>query len=303
VPWESLPGQRRNWPSLSCLRHSRVRSRTRSPLRTPSASSALSTPPDASAGQFIARKAAGNFIDIAGLTTLHLSPIWVLAIVSDIAYGSQTYLQELSQELQAQGLIDDASTIHKVDDLFDSIKRTCGQAASTFDQPPLSIEELRISLEQLQQSIREIDPSQMIPESEIRNYWTEMRTLATQEQVSLLGVSGAIAMQTVESIKGLTHGTMSGLFIAGQILNRNVFGHYAQALARIQERGLWSSVRSTYEPYVDLAWGNFTSSRKSWTEQVLAPGNMARAWNSVKGWWSKPEAEPKHPAAPVQDQT
>src|SRR3984893_13119900 len=37
----------------------------------------------------LARKAVGNFVDLAGLATLHLSPIWLFAVVSDVAYGSK----------------------------------------------------------------------------------------------------------------------------------------------------------------------------------------------------------------------
>src|SRR5262249_1381870 len=43
---------------------------------------------------FVARKAVSNFVELAGLATLHLSPVTVLALLSDIAYGSQKYLQE-----------------------------------------------------------------------------------------------------------------------------------------------------------------------------------------------------------------
>lgn len=65
-----------------------------------------------------------------------------------------------------------------------------------------------------------------------------MRQLAQQEQVSLLGVSGAIAMQTVEGIRNLSQGTLTGLFVAGQIINRNIFGHYMKVLAGIHEQGI-----------------------------------------------------------------
>lgn len=240
--------------------------------------------PDANTGRYIAKKAAGNFIDIAGLATLHVSPLWVLAIVSDVAYGTKTYLNELTQELQQQGLIDSTSTIHHVEDLFDAIKQASGTAASTFDQPPLSLDELRTSIDQTRQALNDIDPTSLIPEAEISRYWNDMRQLAQQEQVSLLGVSGAIAMQTVEGIRNLSQGTLTGLFVAGQIINRNIFGHYMKALAGIHEQGIWPSVRDTYEPYLDLAWGNFTASRKTWTEQVLAPGNFSRFWTVIKRW-------------------
>jgi hypothetical protein len=105
-----------------------------------------------------------------------------------------------------------------------------------------------------------------------------MRSIAGREQISLLGVSAAIAMETVENVKSLSHGTLTGLFAAGKIINRNIFGHYWDSLASINEQGLWNSVRKTYTPYVDLAWGNFTSSRKTWTETALDPGRIARLW-------------------------
>ncbi len=233
--------------------------------------------------RYIARKAAGNFIDIAGLATLHVSPLWVLAIVSDAAYGTRTYLNELAQELQSQGLIDDSSSIHKVEDLLNAVKHASGSAANAFDQPPLSLEELRVSVEQTRKAINGIDPRSLIPESEISRYWSEMRSIAQQEQVSMLGVSAAIAMETVENVKSLSHGTLTGLFVAGKIINRNIFNHYRDSLASINEQGIWNSVRKTYTPYVDLAWGNFTSSRKTWTESALDRGRLARLWRTVVG--------------------
>ena len=246
-----------------------------------SAAITIVDPAAANPSRFIARKAAGNFIDIAGLATLHVSPLWVLAIVSDAAYGTKTYLNELAQELQAQGLIDDSSVIHKVEDLFNAVKQASGSAASAFDQPPLSLDELRTSVEQTRKAVNEIDPRDLIPESEINRYWSEMRSIAAQEQISLLGVSAAIAMETVENVKNLSHGTLTGLFVAGKIINRNIFGHYWDSLANINEQGIWNSVRTTYTPYVDLAWGNFTSSRKTWTETVLDPGRFTRMLNWI----------------------
>lgn len=242
-------------------------------------------PQQADAGRFIAKKAVGNFIDIAGLTTLHVSPLWILAIVSDAAYGTRVYLKELAEELQKQGLIDDSSTIHKVDDVFDAIRTASGKAASQFDQPPLSLDELKESLRQTRAALNEIDPTQLIPESELKGYWQQMKDLAASENVSLLGVSGALAMQTLESIRNATQGTFAGLFVAGKIVNRNIFGHYFDSLGRIHKQGLWASVRNTYEPYVDMAWNNFTRSRKTWTEQVLHPSFFARIFGSIFGWF------------------
>lgn len=251
---------------------------------TPAVCEQTATPADQDTGRIIARKAAGSFIDIAGLSMLHVSPLWVLAIVSDVAYGSQVYLKELADELRQQGLIEETSTIHNVQDLLGAVKQASGTAASSFDQPPLSLDELQKSVEETRIALVEIDPSRIIPQAEILRYWSEMREVAEREQVSLLGLSGAIAMQTLETAKDLTHGTATSLLVAGNILTERVFGHYVDALQRIRDVGLWESVRNTYAPYIDMAWGNFVRSRKTWTEQLLDPGHIGRAYNAVKGW-------------------
>jgi hypothetical protein len=238
-------------------------------------------------GRFVAKKAIANFIDITGLTTLHISPLWILAIVSDVAYGTGTYVQELAAELQKKGLIDNSSTIHRVDDLLETVRKASGTAATAFDLPPLSIQELKDSITQTRAALNEIDPTQLIPESEIRRLWTDMRGLATSENISLLGVSGALAMQTVEMIRGVTEGTLASLFVAGRIVNRNIFSHYAAALVAVHRQGVIGTVRNTFEPYAELAWNNFASSRKTWTEQVLHPSMPRRVWRWLCGLWSR----------------
>ena len=50
----------------------------------------------AEVNHYVTRKAVGNFVDMASLATLHVSPLMLLAAVSDLAYGSQVYLKELA---------------------------------------------------------------------------------------------------------------------------------------------------------------------------------------------------------------
>jgi hypothetical protein len=249
-----------------------------SPANGPAADDAA---PTADTGRFVAKKAIANFIDITGLTTLHISPLWILAIVSDAAYGTRTYVEELAQELQRQGLIDDSSTIHRVDDLFAAVQKTSGRAASAFDLPPLSLTELRESFTQTRAALNEIDPTVLIPETEIRRLWQEMKDLAVSENVSLLGISGALAMQTVEAIRGVSQGSLAGLFVAGRIINRNIFSHYADAIRDVRRQGLIASLRNTFEPYTEMAWNNFSASRKTWTETMLNPSWAVRLWRRL----------------------
>lgn len=235
------------------------------------------------AGTHIAKKAVGNFVDLAGLATLHVSPLWVMAIVSDVCYGSKSFVLELAGELQKQGVIDDTSTIHHVEDILDAVQKGTGTIASTFDVPPFSIAELKGTIAQTTGALSEADVRRLLPEAELRSMWNEMRQVANQENVSLLGVSGAIAMQTLNRVTTVGQGAIIGVQVAGGILNRNVIQHYLDSLSRIQERGFYPTVRDSYGPYVDAVWSNFSKGRSTWTESLLEQLEPSR----LRSWFAK----------------
>ncbi len=232
----------------------------------------------AEAGEHIARKAVGNFVDLAGLATLHVSPMWLLAVVSDVAYGTRSYTLELARELEAQGVIDSSSTVHNVDDLLDAVQRTCNSAANAFDKPPLSIDELRATIRETRESAAQTDLRKILPEAEVRRYWEEMRAAAQQADVSMLGVSANIAMQTLDRVKTVGQGTLLGLKVAGGLLNRTVIGHYRDSLVRLREKGFFPTLAESCGPYVTAVWNNFSTEKKSWTETLLDPRRLARLW-------------------------
>ena len=157
---------------------------------------------DAAAGDdgYMARKAVGNFVDLAGLATLHVSPMWFMAIVSDVAYGSKVYLLELAVELKKQGLIDETSTINHVEDVLEAVRTASGQTAALFDTPPLSVDQLKQSLETTRSAIQSADYRAILPEAELKQYWSEMREISAAENVSLLGVSGALTMHAMGKV-------------------------------------------------------------------------------------------------------
>jgi len=241
-------------------------------------------------GDEIARRAVGNFVDLAGLATLHVSPLWVMAIVSDVCYGSKSYVQELASELVKQGVISESSTIHHVDDILDAVQRATGTAVSAFDKPPFSIDELRQTISNTRDTLSEADVRKLLPESELRDLWSEMRQVAEEENVSLLGVSGAIAMQTLNRVKTVGHGTLIGLHVAGGLLNRNVISHYTSSLERIQQQGFYNTLQDAYRPYVEAVWENFSQEKKSWTESLLDGSTLGGWFNTATGWINRDQS-------------
>ena len=116
---------------------------------------------------YLARKAVGNFVDLAGWATLSCSPSWLMAVVSDVAYGARTYTRELATELKQKGLIDEKSTIDSVDELLGAIQGATGEAAGMFDTPPLSVSDLKATLEATRTALNGADIASVIPESEL----------------------------------------------------------------------------------------------------------------------------------------
>ncbi len=233
--------------------------------------------------EFMARKAVGNFVDLAGGLTLHMSPLWLLAIVSDVAYGSKTYVQELARELKSQGLIDDDSTIARMDDVLGAIQQTAGKTASLLDTPPLSVDQLKASLEETRQALTSADFTSALPQAELARYWTEMHDIAQRDGVSLLEVSSAITLHSLGKLGTITSGTLTGIKVAGGLLNRNVLNHYVDSLSTLRQKGFFATINECYSPYVDAVWNNFSTDRETITEGVVSGRLLGRMYKSIRG--------------------
>ena len=232
---------------------------------------------------FVARKTVGNFVDVASLATFHISPMLLLAVVSDVAYGSKAYLQELAEELRKQGVIEEGAQINRIDDLLDAVAAASDKAATAFDTPPLSVEGLRETVRQTRAAVAEIDPSKVLPERDLAALWNDMQKAARREGVSPFRVSGVMALGSLDKIAKLGGGALSTAQAAGTLFDRHVLNHYRGVLADIDEAGFYPSLAAASRPYLQAAWGNFSHERESFTERFLSAGadsalKKARHW-------------------------
>ena len=233
---------------------------------------------------FVARKAVGNFIDMAGLATLHLSPMMLLAIVSDVAYGSQAYIEELAEELKTQGVIDQDSTIHHVDDLLEAVADAAGTTAEAFSTPPLSVDGLRQTVAETRQAIKEIDPRDVLPQSEVKRLWDDIRQIAVKEGVDPLAVSSAMTIYSLGKIGTMGQGALSTVKAAGRMFDRHVIDHYTEALADIRQQGIYASLAETSKPYLEAVWDNFSTDQTTITEDILSGKLIGKAWGAARRW-------------------
>ena len=232
---------------------------------------------------FVARKAVGNFIDMAGIATLHLSPIMILAILGDVAHGSKTYLKELADELKQEGIIDETSSIGSVDDLLQAVSEASKTTAGAFDTPPLSIDGLRETITQTRKAVMSIDPTKAFPQNEIDRLWNDLYGIAKTEGVNPFAVSSAMTLYSLDRVATVGRGALSTVRVTGNLFDRHILTHYSDALDEIRHRGLYATLAETSKPYIDALWQNFTSEKGTITEELLTGRLFAKALGLVRG--------------------
>ena len=230
---------------------------------------------------FVARKAVGGFIEMASLPLLHVSPMMVLALFSDVAYGSKAYLTELSSELKKQGVIDENSTIDQAESLLEALRETTSKAATAIDKPPLSLDGLKETIKQVRECAGK-GPTSLIPQAEIQRLWDEMQEMATREHVSMLDVSCTITMYSMDKIGSLGRGALSTIKVAGNMFDRHILDHYSAGLQEIRQRGIYGALAEASAPYIDAVWLNFSGGRKTITEGLLSGRLFVVFWKWLK---------------------
>ena len=233
---------------------------------------------------FVARKTVGNFVDLATLATFHVSPMLLLALVGDIAYGSKAYLKELAEDLEARGVIEDAGAIQHADDLLEAVASASQKTAQSFDTPPLSVDGLKETIRQTRESVAEIDPSVVLPREDLDRLWERIRSTAKGEGVRPLAISGLMTLGTLEKVGKIGTGTLSTVRVAGSLVNRHVLDHYREALGDINRDGFYATLSTSSRPYVDALWRNFSTERATLTEEFIKSGGVGRTWRRVRGW-------------------
>jgi hypothetical protein len=256
---------------------------------------AAADPSDASK---LARKAVGGLLDVTGAATLHLSPMTLLAVFNDLAYGSGHYLKLLGAELKREGIIDAQSSIDHVSDLLEALESASRKAADAVDSPPISLDGLRETVSQLSQEMQRVEPASLIPQSELQRLWAEMEQAAQSADVGLWDVSTTMTMFAMNRVSLTTRGAISSVRVAGNLLDKHLLQHYSDALGQIRERGLYTTLAEVSTPYLDAVWVNFESDRETVTADLVTGRLLARAWDNMRGWWQGGSADSQGPPPP-----
>ena len=239
---------------------------------------------EAAVESYVAKKTVSTFVDLAGMATMHVSPMTILAVVSDVAYGSNVYLKQLAEELKREGVIDADSTIDNAADLLEAVGSASGKAADRFDRPPLSLEGFRETIEETQASVGTLDPTKILPQAEIKRMWGEMQDMADTQDVDLIDVSSAMTMYTLNQVATVSKGALTTIRVTGKLLDEHLFEHYWQGLKQIHDEGIWQMFANSSQPYIEAVWMNFSTDKETITEDVVSGRLISRAWSGFCDW-------------------
>jgi hypothetical protein len=207
-------------------------------------------PAEPAAKELAKRKGAGNVVELSSIAAFGFSPLWLLAAASDVAHGSRVYLDALTSELKAAGVLSEQAEFSSVDQLLGAFEGGSGTAARLIDIPPLELAELRRSVEELREHADELPA----PE-ELASLYSGLRREAQVEGRSLLEVSQGIGM--------------AFLLSAGKVSRTHLLVPYREDWKPLRDEGFGAYARRVSAPYRAAVGGHFDPRRETWTERGL----------------------------------
>jgi hypothetical protein len=202
------------------------------------------------AGQLAIRKGAGNAVELGSIAAFGFSPLWLLAAASDVARGSRVYLEALTNELKSAGVLGPEAHFGSVDDLLGALEGGSATAARLIDIPPIELEELRRSVNELRDHAGEI-PSP----DELAKLYSGLRAEASREHRSLLEVSQGIGL--------------AFLLSAGKVSRDHLLVPYREDWEPIGDEGFGAYAQRVSAPYARAVQGHFDPERETWTERGI----------------------------------
>ena len=135
---------------------------------------------------FLARRTAGNAVEVLGIVAFRASPVWILAALADLCGMGRHLIPEMADALKAQGLLEKDAQFATVDQMLDGLERTSSRLAATINTPPLDVAGLRKEWEAIREEARGLPPASLPSRDTISSVWAQLKAeSARQDSVGL----------------------------------------------------------------------------------------------------------------------
>lgn len=226
------------------------------------------------AQDFLLKRGASHGIELLGLVTMHVSPIWVLAALADATGAGHSLIQQIAQALKDEGLLDPTAQFSTVDQLLDGLEKTSSHLAETLNVPPLDMAGLRREWAQLKNELPKIPRENLPTLASLERIWAGLVASAAEQNRSVFTLCSMLAVSTVKELPGrllwLSRAARTGGKRAGEVLGAALLTHYKQALAEMSSIGFVEYWRAQFRPYLRAAAEQFASTNESSTERLLS---------------------------------
>ena len=228
---------------------------------------------DALADHFLARRTAGNAVEVLGIVAFHASPVWVLAALADVCGAGRQLIPEIADALKEQGLLEKEAQFTSVDQVLDGLERTSSRLAASINTPPLDVAGLRKEWDAIKGEARTIPTSSLPSRDTLAAMWTQLKAESARQDRSVFETSSMVAVSSVRAFPGRVRwfyaSTRAGASRTGEIVAVALLDHYSQTLAEMRRTGYAAFATRQFRPYVRAAVHQFSPKRRTLTERVL----------------------------------
>jgi hypothetical protein len=225
------------------------------------------------AENFLARRTAGNVVEVLGIVAFRASPVWVLAALADVCGLGRQLIPEIADAMKAQGLLDPKATFESMDQLLDGLERTSARAAATINTPPLDIAALREEWRAIRAEASALRGAALPSPDTVTNLWAGLRAEAARQETSVFHASSAMAMSAARSVPDGVRWLSSSATVSasrvGQVFAAALLDHYRRTLDEARAVGFARYAADELRPYARAAVAQFSPERQSLTEAWL----------------------------------
>jgi hypothetical protein len=222
---------------------------------------------------FLARRTAGNAVEVLGIVAFRASPVWILAALADVCGMGRHLIPEMADALKAQGLLEKDAQFTTVDQMLDGLERTSSRLAATINTPPLDVAGLRKEWKAIREDARSLQPASFPSQDTIGNLWAQLKTESARQNRSVFETSSVMAVSAAralpDGLRWLSASARVGATRTGQIFAAALLDHYRQTLSEIQQAGYLAYAGRQFRPYVRSAVDQFSPKRRTLTQRLL----------------------------------
>jgi hypothetical protein len=233
----------------------------------------LSGAEDSLPDDFLARRTAGNAVEVLGIVAFRASPVWVLAALADVCGMGRHLIPEIAEALKARGLLETDAQSTSVDELLDGLEKTSSRLAATINTPPLDVKGLRQEWEDIRKEARALQPASLPSRESIGAVWDQLKEESKRQNTTVFETSSVMAVSAVralpDGVRWLSTSARVGAARTGQVFATALLDHYTQTLKEIQRTGYLAYAGQQLRPYVHAAVRQFSPKHRTLTERLL----------------------------------